>query len=198
MIDVRPRKALLALPSTLPHPLLSTVLSTLFNNFQISAVTLVSSPVLATVGAGLRSALVVDIGWSETVVTAVYEYREVHSYRSERAGKMLVHAMGRFLAGKAKNRQDSSSTDGADNQSYMNEVSFEECEEFLCRMAWCRSHCDSNNHDDALNAKDRQEGSATVLSMTLQSTMPPTTISLPFSSFAEPCETTLFSGNFEG
>src|SRR6266516_4860830 len=133
MVDVRPRKALLALPSTLPHPLLSTILSTLFSNFQISAITLVSSPVLATVGAGLRSALVVDIGWSETVVTGVCEYREVLSNRSERAGKMLVHSVGRFLAEKARNQRDSNSAAGANDHSYMNEVSFEECEGFLYR-----------------------------------------------------------------
>jgi hypothetical protein len=73
----------------------------------------------------------------------------------------------------------------------MNDISFEECEEFLYRMAWCRSHRDSlHNHDHG------QEGSATT-SVTLQSTIPPTTISLPFSSFAEPCEATLFLGDFE-
>ncbi|TDZ29677.1 Serine--tRNA ligase [Colletotrichum spinosum] len=45
---------------------------------------------MSTLGAGMRSALVVDLGWAETVVTSVYEYREMRTSRTVRGGKMLV------------------------------------------------------------------------------------------------------------
>ena len=59
--------------SGVPVPLLSAVLDTLFQTFHTPIVSLMSSPTMTTVAAGVRSALVIDIGWAETVVTSVYE-----------------------------------------------------------------------------------------------------------------------------
>src|SRR5271167_4839021 len=97
LIDSRPRKMALVLPSALPRPLLSSILDTIFNNFQSPTISLLSAPVLATVAAGLRAALVVDIGWAETVVNSIYEYREVQCRRSIRASKLLGQEMLKLL-----------------------------------------------------------------------------------------------------
>ncbi|OCL06185.1 actin-like ATPase domain-containing protein, partial [Glonium stellatum] len=131
LLDPKPRRILLALPPLMPRPLLSTILTVLFGNFQAPSITLLSSPVLSTVAAGLRSALVVDIGWAETVVTGVFEYREVHQRRSIRAGKLLSEEMSKVLnAELAKTAPRTSTTPPQ-------EVSFEEAEEVLTRVGWC-------------------------------------------------------------
>ena len=57
-----------------------------------------SAPVLTTVAAGLRAAMVVDIGWAETIITGIYEYREVQCSRSVRASKLLGEEMFKLLA----------------------------------------------------------------------------------------------------
>ena len=85
------------LPSAFPLPLLSTILDCLFTQFQPPNVSLTSAPVLSTVAAGIRSALVVDIGWAETVVTGIYEFREVQSRRSTRGSKLLGQEMFKLL-----------------------------------------------------------------------------------------------------
>jgi len=87
----------LALPSALPLPLLSTILDALFSNFQAPTISLMSTPALTAVAAGLRAALVVDIGWEEAVVTGVYELRELQSHRTVRATKLLCRDMLKIL-----------------------------------------------------------------------------------------------------
>ena len=77
------------LDSAMPTPLLSTVLDTAFDRFQTPVVSLLSSATMNAVAAGVRSALVIDVGWAETVVTSVYEYREVKNTRTIRAGRFL-------------------------------------------------------------------------------------------------------------
>src|ERR1700731_1899452 len=130
----------LVLPSTLPLPLLSTILDTIFNNFQPPTISLLSAPVLTTVAAGLRAALVVDIGWAETVITGIYEYREVLCHRSIRASKLLSKEMLKFL-GKAVlsvTKQTPDPSTDMDEKGYRKIIRFEECEEVIARMAWCR------------------------------------------------------------
>ena len=90
LVDPGNARLVLVLPSLLPHPVLSTVLHTLFERWAYSSVTLLPNPTTALVSAGLRSGMVVDIGWEETVVTAIYEYREVRCHRSTRATKLLT------------------------------------------------------------------------------------------------------------
>lgn len=135
MQDQRPRKLVLALPSTLPYPLISATLSIIFNSFQASSVQLWPTPVLCAVSAGLRSALVIDIGWHETTVTALYEYREVLHNSSTRAAKMLTHKMADAL------RQHASTLD---------HVSFATAEDIVTRMAWCRV-MDHQRFDDSVS-----------------------------------------------
>ena len=70
----------------------------LFRRLYAPLVSLVSTATMAAVGAGVRSALVVDMGWEETVITSVYEYRELRTTRTTRAGKMLVEATHNVMA----------------------------------------------------------------------------------------------------
>jgi len=90
LVDAGNARLVLVVPSLLPHPVLSTILRTFFERWAYASITLLPTPAMALVSAGLRSGLVVDIGWEETVVTAVYEYREVRSHRSTRALKLLT------------------------------------------------------------------------------------------------------------
>ncbi|KAI9046698.1 hypothetical protein LZ554_009437 [Drepanopeziza brunnea f. sp. 'monogermtubi'] len=204
LVDSRPRRMLVVIPSALPLPLLSTILDTLFTNFQPPTISLMSAPVLTAVAAGLRSALVVDIGWVETVVTAVYEYREVQCTRSVRGMKMLGEATFKMLAEAI----DIAGT--ADKPKDDELPSFEECEEVSIRMAWCKSakkpqrrslarglaHVEEEEDLRAgmrdLHVDRKLDEDATV-SIPLKSTKPRRTLELSFSDLAEPCEKALFA-----
>ncbi|CAK7227704.1 hypothetical protein SBRCBS47491_006658 [Sporothrix bragantina] len=119
-------------------------------------VSLLSAPVAAAVAAGLRSALVIDLGWAETVVTSVYEYREVSSTRSVRAGRMLVQAMHDLLAGimdpqyvgkDAKGAPVAASPSAYASREHL--LSFAECEDVMKRLVWCRQTESGPSKDNA-------------------------------------------------
>lgn len=129
MLETRQRKAVLALPSGLPHPLLDIALSTIFTTAQPASVVLWNAPLLNTVAAGLRSALVIDIGWHETTVSGIYEFREVLHRRSVRAAKMLTREMARTLQHDSNNATE--------------KVSFDTAEDIVTRLAWCRTSSDA-------------------------------------------------------
>lgn len=104
LLDSKTRKILLPVPPLFPTRILTAILATLFVHFQPPSVTLMPSPILATVAAGLRSALVVDIGWEETIVTPVYELRAIEGRgvgvhgRSRRGIKVLREKWAEFLS----------------------------------------------------------------------------------------------------
>ncbi|KAB8304786.1 hypothetical protein EYC80_004133 [Monilinia laxa] len=212
LIDSRPRKVTLALPSTLPSPLLSTILDTIFTNFQAPNISLHSAPALTTVAAGLRAAVTVDIGWNETIVTGIYEFREVLSRRSIRATKLLGQEMRKLLANSFDPKilqQDS--PDGQTNVALEEFISFEECEEIVNRLAWCKPSANSTfktrpesglaplQEEDELRANMRSlnisadTSSDAVATIPLRSTLPPRTLTLPFSKLAQPCEEALLA-----
>lgn len=89
LVDAGTARLVLVVPSLLPHPVLATVLQTIFERWAYPSITLLPTPATALVAAGLRSGILVDIGWEETVVTTTYEYREVKSHRTTRAMKMV-------------------------------------------------------------------------------------------------------------
>lgn len=183
---------LLVLPPEFPLPLLSTTLDTLFSSFQPPTISLSSVPVLSTIAAGLRSSLVVDIGWAETTCTAVYEYREVQCRRTVRASKRLGREMLRTLAKHI--RAQSGQGDKSDRKI----ISFEETEEVMVRMAWCQPPPSSQESDDISEAMEElglDEGKET--SILLRSTEPPMHLKIPFSELAEPCENALFAKNIK-
>lgn len=196
LLDSKPRRILLGMPPRMPHALMSTLLDVLFTSCQAPSITLLSSPVLSTVAAGLRSALVVDIGWSETVVTAVYEYREVQERRSVRAGKMLSEAMAKVLNAELDADADSG-TPKAD-------VSFEEAEEVLTRVAWCKANPRSNRRTLYFPAReapvleefeDAVESPPPAITIPFPKHSPPTHLTVPFASLAKPAESALFASD---
>lgn len=185
LTDSRPRKMMLALPSALPLPFLSCLLDTLFASFQPPTISLMPIPILATVAAGLRSALVIDMGWAETVVTGVYEFREINLRRTVRAGKMLTLEMLKLLACGVRKEEYPEAVIGGVRTLHRREdeelVSRDECDEVVSRIAWCRPQANVGT------------GGEKEISIPLRSTSPPSTVQLPFSSLAEPAERALFA-----
>lgn len=193
VLDTKPRRILLALPPKMPHPLMSTLLDVLFGSVQAPSITLMSSPVLSTVAAGLRSALVVDIGWAETLITAVCEYREVQEHRTIRAGKLLSEEMAKVL-NVAQDEQLGERND--------DDISFEEAEEVLSRVGWCKSKPKSNRRTLYFPARtspileefeDAVETPEPTVTIPLSKGFPPSQITIPFASLAKPAEAALFA-----
>jgi hypothetical protein len=199
----------LILPSALPLPLLSTILDTLFTNFQPPTISLLSSPALSTAAAGLRSGLVVDVGWRETVVTSIYEYREVQCVRSTRATKLLGEEMLMMLSqciNPSLSQVERLEAIGRAREL----ISFEECEEIVTRMAWCRAGEKSQEEDRPSGltpVKEEDEFRSSMRSLKLwggtevepsvtipiKSTSPPRTLDVPFSKLSDPADNALFA-----
>jgi hypothetical protein len=172
VLDGKRRKLVLALPPALPDPILETMLLTLFNTHPPpTTITLLPVPVLCTVAAGLRSALVVDIGWDETSVSANYEYRQVRSASTSRGMKRLTWSMRKMLLGElAKAYQKELLAD------YNTTLSFEEVEEVTSRLAWCGRSKDNDRYQDD------------VIEISLASNL-----ELKFCRFSEPVEETFLN-----
>lgn len=152
------RRAVLALPTLFPAPILEVVLRVLFTHHaQPPTITLLTTPILSCVSAGLRNGLVIDIGWEETVVTAVGEHKPVAERRSVRGGKTLVREMAGLL-GEAHGGKD---------------VSFPHAEDVTRRMAWCKLRGATDN-DGSITIPPPDETSHG--------------LTMPFSDLAKPVE----------
>ncbi|KAI9036300.1 putative actin-related protein RO7 [Aspergillus affinis] len=179
LTDAGTSRLVLVLPSVMPHPLLSSVLSTLFGRWRFPSITLLQSPVMTTTAAGVRSALVVDLGWGETVVNGVYEYREITTRRSTRAMKALLQETGRSMSRL-------SSAGGASDEI---SVDFEYCEELVSRFAWCKPRVAKTlNHEDGTTPIEQK-----TVSIPSPSNPSADYIDVPFGKFAEPVEKILFA-----
>lgn len=167
LLDLKNRTAVVALPPCLPNPLVELSLKAIFTGVNSpKSAYLMSNPVLTAVAAGLRSALVVDIGWHETAVTAVYEYREVLQRRSIRSGKMLARETGEMLR---ELQQPSATT-----------PPFSAIDTICKKLLWCRSR----NQPTDLAA----EGASNVqVDLGV-----PGGIKVPFSKLAVPTEKSFF------
>ncbi|KAF6224512.1 hypothetical protein HO133_011089 [Letharia lupina] len=216
LIDMKGKRLVVVLPSLMPHPLLNTVLGTLFATFQSPRITLLSSPILNTVMAGLRSGLVIDIGWRETVVTGIYEYREVHEKRTTRAMRMVTLEMAMLLEREQdKNARKPADASKEEADDGMVTVDLEQAEEVTTRMAWCRSRsgpvpASSTSQDlpaqfgNISIAEDEPKDSTsssdlkgnTPISIPLPSS-PRLNIQLPFSALALPVETALLGNSLQ-
>ncbi|KAK0874282.1 hypothetical protein LTS02_000198 [Friedmanniomyces endolithicus] len=147
-LDSKTLKAVLVVPSLLPTPLLDVALKVLFSHHtQPPSVAIMTTPVLATVGAGLRDALVVEVGWEESVVTAVGEYKAVFQRRSVRAAKMVVHEMAKVLELEAYRQE----RDGVEVMANASDVPFEHAEDILDRMGWCRPRNSAGTASEPMN-----------------------------------------------
>lgn len=219
LIDMKGKRLVVVVPSLMPHPLLNTVLGTLFTAFQNPGITLLSPPVLSTMVAGLRSALVVDIGWRETIVTGIYEYREIHEKRTTRAMRLVTLEMARLLEtqGLEQERSVAKPADdmGEEAEDEMVAVDLEQAEEVTTRMAWCRSRSRSvpasstsrdlptqlSNVSIAEDGSEDPAGSGNLEEDTPISIPSPSSprlsIQIPFSAFASPIESALLGNSLE-
>jgi actin-related protein len=166
LVSSRPIKAALVVPSLVPTPILEVALRVLFQHYaQPPSITLLTTPALSCVGAGLRNALVVEIGWEETVVTAVGEQKIVAERRSVRGGKVLAREMASLLE---------TATGGTS-------VGFAFTENVMRRMAWCKhqlADTESVTEDITIDIPPPVDNSPS--------------LSVPFSHFARPAEATFF------
>ncbi|EER26578.1 hypothetical protein CPC735_007510 [Coccidioides posadasii C735 delta SOWgp] len=208
LTDTGSSRLVLVLPSIVPHVLLSSLLSTIFHRWRYPAITLLPSSAMAAVAAGVRSALVVDIGWEETTVTALYEYREIQSKRSTRAMKLLMQQVGRFLTQVV--RQEEGLTTTEDDTI---DVSVDLCEEIMTRLAWCRTRTTTRQRPESEGAEDSHQTSALddgddspnaapglseLVSLPLPVGNTMTYIDVPFLKFSELVEQALFAGGTTG
>jgi actin-related protein len=174
-LDAKPRKAVLTVPSLLPTPLLEVALRVLFAHFtQPPSIVVLTHPIMCCVSAGLRHALVVEIGWEETVVTAVGEYKEVLQRRSVRAGKMITKEMGKVIEQGVRLL-------GGDEAS---PVSLEDAEDLTERMAWCQQRYPPSSAEQA-----------SVVELPVPGSDYPATFPILFDKLAEPAEKALFQLN---
>lgn len=162
--STRTLKAALVVPSLLPTPILEVALRVLFQHYaQPPTITLLTTPVLSCVSAGLRSTLVVEVGWEETVVTAVGEQKIVAERRSVRGSKLLAREMASVLKAAA----------GGES------IDFTFTEDVVRRMAWCKprlADAEPAAEDPEIDIPPPTDSSPS--------------LSVPFSHLAQPAETT--------
>lgn len=198
LTDAGSSRLVLVLPSVVPHPLLASLLSAIFQRWRYPSITLLPAATMSTVSAGLRSSLVVDIGWEETTVTAIYEYREIQSKRSVRAMKNLMQYMGKFLTSLIHEKEGGKYSEEDETVS----VTFEYCEELLTRQAWCKpkkplgdtesQETDNSAPSEANDDEPSSKLSNTSVNIPLPLRSGPTYVDVPFSKFSDPVEATLF------
>ncbi|KAL8685437.1 MAG: hypothetical protein Q9218_007760 [Villophora microphyllina] len=218
LLDSKNRRMVLVLPSLMPHRLLSSLLSSIFVNFQVPSITLFSSPIASVVAAGCRSGLVIDIGWSETIITSVYEYREVHTRRTTRALRLVTQRLADLLkehaeqeSTKAQNQAsgDTHGQKGPDEDTADSRY-FDFAEEVTSRIAWCPT---GKNIDGPTSQEDDPAKTPTQETITdagppnssnalddskisIPSPLPPRkTLEIPFPELAQPVESILLAPN---
>lgn len=208
LLDSKSRRVVILSPSTMPHPLLSCILNTLFLNFNNPTITLMPIPLVCMAAAGCRSGLVVDIGWGETLVTGLYEYREIHQARTTRAMKAVTRDMAKLIHLYSQSSDPDISLiirDDAFDASI--DDLFEHAEEATTRMAWCKSH-DASPHNVAASLekacnfgsgdepKDKNTDDLTEEDPIISFPCAPPShehLRIRFSHFALPVETALFA-----
>ncbi|KAM0244383.1 hypothetical protein ACHAP5_006290 [Fusarium lateritium] len=171
-------------------------LDTMFSKFQSPTISLMSTPSMSAVSAGVRSALVIDMGWAETVITSVYEYREVKTTRTVRGGRALLDALYTTLEG---------SIPGEHDVTKKRAINFEECEDIMCRLMWCKpsEFRLSQRQSSQLETVDEQEeidedesaqaGVPTgVAQIPITTSSRPLMVELPFEKLAKVCDDTFF------
>lgn len=172
---------------------------------------------MSVIGAGTRSALVVDLGWAETVVTSVYEYREIRTTRTTRGGKMLVNEVHNLLQDAVSAIPAHAQRVAQEKEQGQHSLSFEECEEVACRLVWCRQlersglpSTGQRHHqrqgetlftveeqDESLPpSPDALDQSDANVEVSLRSIQPAENLTLLFQQLSEPCENTFFAPQY--
>ncbi|KAK6538982.1 hypothetical protein TWF694_010530 [Orbilia ellipsospora] len=137
LIESKSKRLIIIIPPVFPLAIQTTLSQLLFLHFQPPTITYLSSPVLSCLAAGLRSALIVDIGWQETTITPVYELRPLPAYIkfSSRGSKSLVEVFGQLLWNTIK--------PAGDDESWWRIFSWGEVEDLQSRYGWCKSSAEA-------------------------------------------------------
>ena len=184
LTDAKSKKAALVVPTSVSHTLLSRVLSILFNNFRVPSIMLLSPPVMTVIAAGQRSGIVVDIGWHETTISAVYELREIRQFKSTRAMKQLTKEAGKFFLASLESQE----TVGKDEDKKMI-LDFSYIEELITRVIWCQT-ANSSTSGDPVSKLGIAAESTLSIPLPKSSDSP---VKIPFSTLRKPVETALFA-----
>ncbi|MCJ1449426.1 MAG: hypothetical protein MMC23_009946 [Stictis urceolatum] len=200
LLDTKSRKVLLVLPSVLPHPLINSVLGTLFGNFQVPNIVMLPIPLLSVLAAGQRSGMVVDIGWHETVVTSVYELRETRQSRTTRAMRLLSLKTAQLLNEIFKGSKEASPAPGSGETTITDEkicLDFGYVEDITSRLSWCNCDRKSGMHEsrsrNGVQAGDdgRSSGRAEPTNLNITKPESPKIFKVPIKTFSIPTESSL-------
>ncbi|KAK9477086.1 actin-domain-containing protein [Lipomyces japonicus] len=134
LLDGKSRKVIILESAFMSIKLKQAITFVLFNYFQSISVTFLQSSICALFSAGARSGLIVDIGWHETVIVPIFDYRPLFHFvqTSNRAGKYLHDLISdeiRAVTGV---------------QSTVPEL-----EEFIYRSTYCDSHTSASTTTEA-------------------------------------------------
>ena len=214
LVDQKSRRLLLVLPSVMPHLLLSSVLNAIFLNFRYPSITLFTTPITNTVAAGCRSSFVVDIGHAESIVTAIYDYREVHQRRTTRGTKKVILDMVKMLRQYAPVTSPLDERVDNDDEARV-QADFETAEDVAARMAWCpveeeawKSPVDGKPIQENPSSPNIREDSPDSFDTCDSKQQDPLhtvpspfangqTLNVPFSQFAEPVVTGIFAADHD-
>ncbi|KAH0605902.1 uncharacterized protein H6S33_004359 [Morchella sextelata] len=175
LLDSKLKRVMIVTPPLLSTPVLTALLKSLFVHFQMPGIMLLSAPTMATLSAGTRSALVLDLGWEESTATAIYELRPVgQPRRTRRAGRLLRDFWRDLLT--------TSTTSTPKTPKLPNTT----IDDIISRLAWCRKH----NHPPIPTADDT---TPIALPLPLPLPLPTGTTHLPFSALADPTEKCFFA-----
>ena len=194
--DCRSRRVILILPSILPHPALSSVLSVFFNKFQNPSVSILPSSVLSTVAAGCRSAIVVDIGWRETIMTAIDDYKEIAQRRTDRGMRKLTMETARLLRKRTQVR--TSKRDVENGGDDINDADLGLCEEIAVRLSMCNaaSPYKTETAEKTPQKDGGQEDTSSDPPVSVPSpSLPHLILHIPISSFTVTTEKTFFASS---
>lgn len=86
---------------------------------------------------------------------------------------------------------------GQGDRSERKIVSFEETEEVMVRMAWCKPFAQSQQDELSEELEHLRKEEDHEICIRLRSTEPPMNLKMPFSELAEPCENALFAKNIK-
>ncbi|RPA83553.1 actin-like ATPase domain-containing protein [Ascobolus immersus RN42] len=185
LIDPRSKRVILPVPAAFPTKRLRSITKVLLAQFGAPSVTFFPSSVFAVAGAGVRSGLVVDIGWYETIVEGVYELRPVKGGklvgRSRRAGSMLRDNM-RDLIHEMKEYQERDTNGKLVRQR----IDDDELDEIVARGCWCRTKGEGAIDD---GEEDDLDQSYTI---PLPDSSPKAPVEIMFDRLSLPVESTFF------
>lgn len=99
LVDPRQQRVAIVENPMWPSTLRESIAKVCLKHLHVGSIVFLESPVLDLIAAGLRSGIVVDVGWEETTVYAVYDLRVLlmNTKTSTRGSKMLHKAVGQVL-----------------------------------------------------------------------------------------------------